>query len=514
MFGHRIYKGIVEDRNDPLKLGRMRVRVIGYHSENRDDIPTEHLPWAMPMLPVTEASMNGIGQSPVGAVEGTTVMLIFNDEEDMQDPIVIGSLGGIPRDIPRTHSNRQTTVEQREAVFKEIPLEDLSDVEGRQVDLLVVHCTATKPSMDIGVDTVDGWHRQNGWNGIGYHALIRRNGVVEQGRPLSRSGAHAAGYNSRSIGVALVGGVDANNRPENNFTNQQFSALRAYVENFLQKVPNGKIIGHNEVSSKACPSFDVQAWLANNFDGAIASDIFKEEYDEEQEIDGDRLEESGENKQDVGEVEGFSDDLVAGTAKTNPNFPQNKQGFGDPNGVYPKVTHVEETDTNRLARNEKVEETVVQKKKDGRDTTTTANGATIEEPSTPYNARYPYNHVKETESGHIIEYDDTPNAERIHTYHKSGTFEEIHPNGTRVQKIVGDDYVIINNNGNLYVKGNVNITVDGDTNMKVNGATTLESVGDILAHTDSNFKLTADGRIDLIAEGRMRLVGSRIDLNP
>lgn len=526
--GQRVYKGIVEDRNDPLKMGRVRVRVIGYHSEELTDIPIETLPWAAVMQPINSAAMTGVGQAPVGPVEGTHVLLIFNDGENMQDPIVIGAIGGkATAPAYSTQSRMKTSIADQKAVFNDgvkedgtkiLPLENMSQVEGRAVDLLVVHCTATPPDHDWGVEEVDRVHKQKGWEGIGYHAVIRRNGATEQGRPVSKIGAHAKGYNSRSIGVALVGGVDRQLRPENNFNPAQFTALRTYILEFLKNVPGGKVIGHNEISNKACPSFDVQAWLKDNIDAALIQPGDLSAPDPT----GLPREASGENQQDVGPTEGYSDDVVAGRASVPPPLSVNSKGFVDPNGVYPRAPLTDEPDTNRLARGEESGKTVVQKKKDGVDNTTSAFGVEIHEPGTPYAARYPYNHVYESESGHIMEIDDTPGAERLHRYHKSGTFEEIHPNGTRVTKIVGDDYEIIHQNGNLHVKGNLNITVDGNANMKVNGdtnvevagATKLTSVGSITAHTDSNIMMTADGRIDILASGRMKLVGSRIDLNP
>ena len=84
-------------------------------------------------------------------------------------------------------------------------------------------------------------------------------------------------------------------------------------------------------------------------------------------------------------------------------------------------------------------------------------------------SKYPYNHVRETESGHVFEVDDTPDAERIHEYHTAGTFREIQPDGTKVEKIVGDDYVIDLTNRYMYVKGNFDLMVDGDYNVNVKG---------------------------------------------
>ena len=88
------WQGVVEDRNDPLKLGRCRVRVLGYHTDKKNDIPTSSLPWATPMQPITSAAMNGIGTTPMGPVEGTWVVGFFRDGKSAQEPVIIGTVGG------------------------------------------------------------------------------------------------------------------------------------------------------------------------------------------------------------------------------------------------------------------------------------------------------------------------------------------------------------------------------------------------------------------------------------
>jgi hypothetical protein len=87
------------------------------------------------------------------------------------------------------------------------------------------------------------------------------------------------------------------------------------------------------------------------------------------------------------------------------------------------------------------------------------------QPQVPYGAQYPYNKVMETESGHVQEFDDTPGYERIHTYHRSGTFQEIDANGTEVRKIVGDGYTIIDRNGYIAIDGECAITVGGNVSI-------------------------------------------------
>ena len=97
---YQYYMGVVEDRNDPLKLGRVRVRCYGIHSDSRSDIPTDKLPWATPIMPYTSASTSGVGVSPTGPVEGTWVFGLFLDGMEMQQPIVLGTMIGAPTDLP------------------------------------------------------------------------------------------------------------------------------------------------------------------------------------------------------------------------------------------------------------------------------------------------------------------------------------------------------------------------------------------------------------------------------
>ena len=133
----------------------------------------------------------------------------------------------------------------------------------RKIDTVVIHCSATPPTMDIGRKEIDEWHRARGWNGIGYHYVIRRNGEIENGREIGTVGAHVAGHNAHSVGICLVGGVDANNDPENNFEEIQFDSLLELLGMLKDEIPNEfDVVGHYELDPhKACPSFNVQDWL-------------------------------------------------------------------------------------------------------------------------------------------------------------------------------------------------------------------------------------------------------------
>lgn len=285
-----IFYGVVEDINDPLKLGRMRVRIMGLHTElkvGNDDtgegIPTEDLPWAYPMQPITSAAISGIGDSPTGILNGTHVIGFSRDGRFMNDLVILGTIGGIPQEAP-------------------------------------------------------------------------------------------------------------------------------------------------------------------------------------------------------------NDDI----------------GFNDPNGKYPKADHIKEPDTNRLARNENIDKTIVKIKKDNIDKdVATANGDSWDEPETPYNAKYPFNHVSESESGHIIEVDDTEGHERLHTYHRTGTFTEVHPDGSRVTKIIGDDYEITQKDKNIHIKGIMNITVEGNANLLIKGNVTEEIKGNINRVVDGNVTEEIKGTVNRIVTGEV-----------
>jgi len=135
----------------------------------------------------------------------------------------------------------------------------------RDIDKIIIHCSATKPDMDIGVVEIDQWHRLRGFDGVGYHTIIRRNGYKEQGRPLIRVGAHARGFNAHSIGICMVGGVDENNKPENNFAMEQFRTLIDELIVLKEQFPDAEILGHRDLPgvNKDCPCINVGAWIAS-----------------------------------------------------------------------------------------------------------------------------------------------------------------------------------------------------------------------------------------------------------
>ena len=354
------WQGVVEDIYDPLKLGRVRVRILGWHSNDKTQIPTQDLPWAHVLMPVNSTSVSGKGWSPTGLVQGAWVIGFFRDGTNSQEPVVMGSIGGINTvNIP-------------------IPWE-LSEI----------------PNIPFA-------------------------------------------------------------DPES--VKKMFAA---------------------EVESK-------KAEILASLDAT---------------------------KNDVG--------IKPYQLPKNPTIDP-KMGFADPDGLYPLISRMGEADTNRLARNEQIENTIVHKKKNDLEICATALYGFWSEPQTPYAAQYPFNNVYESQAGHIIEYDDTPGAERIHWYHCSGTFTEIHPRGSEVHKVVGNAWDITTNDKMILVKGNcsfnanktLKIMMGKDLEIEVGGDVKMYVKGNMTTDVGGNCLHKVKGTYTLSSEGNMVIVAPRIDLNP
>ena len=302
------FVGVVEDRNDPQKLGRVRVRCLGYHTDDKIALPTADLPWAMPMLPITSSGISGLGQTPLGLVEGSWVLGFFRDSEYAQEPIVIGSLPGRP------------------------------------------------------------------------------------------------------------------------------------------------------------------------------------------------IEEAGDT------------------------------GFYDPNKIFPR--HINEPDTNRLAVNDEDNPHLgLELRKATRitglatadfDAATAADNSVItssdtdnwDQPEIAYATIYPNNHVYESESGHILEFDDTSNAERIHLSHKTGSSMEYNPNGDRVQIIKGIDYKLTSSHNLVNIDGRSDITIGGRHKIYINKDGQVNNNYDIQVGPNANINIQVDtGDINLVTKQGKVNVNSGGDYN-
>ena len=212
--------------------------------------------------------------------------------------------------------------------------------------------------------------------------------------------------------------------------------------------------------------------------------------------------------------------VILGSLPGRPSELAQSGGFYDPNGIYPKYKN--EPDTNRLAVNLKTDGEEVNPhlsltlRRSTRITgvatadvnpVTAADGSaivgsdgdTFDQPEIPYSAVYPYNHVYESESGHLMEYDDTNGSERIYQAHRTGTSYEIDKDGNKVEIIKGESYRLLSNKEQVQISGDSDISIDGRHKIYINKSNTLNNHYDIQVGTGANINIQVDsGDVNLI----------------
>jgi len=128
----------------------------------------------------------------------------------------------------------------------------------REINKIIVHCSATPEGRDVSTDEIRQWHLDRGWSDIGYHFVVELDGTVCDGRPVEKSGAHTQGHNKDSIGVCYIGGVDSDMEPKDTRTPEQKEALDDLIRDLLSRYPEADVYGHRDFADKACPSFDAR----------------------------------------------------------------------------------------------------------------------------------------------------------------------------------------------------------------------------------------------------------------
>jgi GH24 family phage-related lysozyme (muramidase) len=509
----RLYTGVVENRQDPLKLGRCQVRIVGLHHHDKNQLKSEDLPWAYPMQPITSAGISGIGHSPLGPVEGSAVVIFFRDDDEQQ-PIIMGSIGGIPQAEGSIDSDDDSMVLKEDGLLprgdQQVTTNSNGEVTTNTGDTAATEETGLNPasSYTASADCVEIVKRFEGlrlnsyqdsagiWT-IGY-GTTRINGMpVTRGMTITQAQADQLLLDHLNADAAKA----VQSRTKSLITQSMFDALTCFTYNVGQGT-YGKSTLLSELNS------DKYLESANQFsqfnkatiDGVKQSlpgltarrtaekDLFLK--DGIPTITGD-LKPTQNEKPPVGSTP-TANGLANGGAAIS-------MGFKDPKGKYP--LYLNEPDTNKLARHEDIKKTIVRKKELARyKQVETAQGKKWDQSFIPYNSQYPYNHVFMTESGHVMEFDDTEKSERVHIYHKSGTYEEIDANGTKVTRIIGNKYEILERNGHLYIKGTADVTIDGDHNVKINNALNIDVVGNVNINVNGNMNVDVAGSYNLKAD--------------
>jgi uncharacterized protein YcbK (DUF882 family) len=188
------------------------------------------------------------------------------------------------------------------------------------------------------------------------------------------------------------------------------------------------------------------------------------------------------------------------------------KGFTDPNANYPTKEYAGISETNKLAQGD-VRGTVVQEKNNNRMLgAKLPGGEAWDEPESAFRGAYPYNKVTQTESGHIIEVDDTPGSERIHIYHRSGTYVEIDANGSMVKRTKGTSYEIIDRNGKISIAGRADISVNGACNIFVGNDANIEVEGDVNLTCHNDITAMAGGTLNLSATEEVNITSNKVNI--
>lgn len=519
----KLYTGTVENRDDPLKLGRCQVRVLGLHTYDKSVLPTADLPWAYPMQPITSAAMSGIGHSPVGPVEGTTVLIIFRDDDEQQ-PIIIGSVGGIPQESGITDQEDTGMVLKKDGYAPQPNSATVTDENGQAVttsetptptDTGLAPASSYQPSQDA-IDLIKkyegckltAYQDSVGVWTIGYGSTRIGNNPVKEGDTITQAQADQLliDHINTEVKPAIASKVKAP------ITQSMFDSLCSFTYNV-----GGGAFGRSTLNSDLNAANYTTA--ANNFSmynkagGNVLAGLTARRNAEQQLFLKDGTPDAaGELKPPVSPQTPVGAPNPDGTTSSGTASGDSKLiGFKDPKGKYPLYTS--EPDTNRLARHEEINKTIVYKKEIARELgVSTAQGRSWDQSPVPYNSKYPYNHVYMSESGHVMEFDDTKDSERVHIYHRAGTYTEIDANGTEVKRIVGDKYEILERNGHLLIKGTADVTIQGDHNVRIDNALRVDVYGLTTVNVFNDVIMNVSGKMDLSVKEAFNLRAKSINM--
>jgi hypothetical protein len=211
---------------------------------------------------------------------------------------------------------------------------------------------------------------------------------------------------------------------------------------------------------------------------------------------------------------GFADLRTDDALIDSPRKPAELQFKNDGSGVtvteaekaerYPTDSQLNHPTNSNLARNENVKDTLIQDRRENLVEVPLADGATWTEPPPAYSTIYPFNKVLETESGHIMEFDDTPSSERVHMAHRTGSYMEFYPSGSRSEKIVKNKYEVILSDDHVYIAGQAKITIGGNSSIKI--------VGDVELLAENNLNIKVAGDVNYTVGGKFNIKAEEINM--
>lgn len=503
-FGHKNelvpFFGVVEDINDPMMLGRARVRVFGIHPESRIDVPTLSLPWATVMTPTTSASTSGIGTTPQ-LVEGSWVFGYLLDGEKAQFPMVIGTFPGQHRanapgyggaaEVPSGYNTSQMQGEsavsgdtpvQYNNVRDSQPISDdgsfLTRRDEASVNLKNYKLRDFSPryygnrSFRFHKATAFAFDKvttefgkgklqiNSGWRTFGDSRRHPKGRALDISiRNMSESDVYRLinlcaqmGFSSFGIEFTYLHIDTADHYPGLLYAYPRQGAPTGSSAVFNNRARTGRL-RHSEIlralTSAGWKRGRTRAFELTPKSGGGEDEVNKQPFQSstEEQPENDMKNEGAENAAEI--------------------------GFKDPTNSYPKQDYRGVSSINQAARglNDDTGQNVALGKENARTVNfpTAFGKATFGEPQIPFNAQYPYNHVISSRAGHMIEMDSTPRSERMHLYTPSGTYTEIDAQGTQVNKTIGDRVNISNRNDYHGIKGDHHLSVDGEISMRTGG---------------------------------------------
>lgn len=486
------FEGIVEEVDDPLKLGRVQVRVFGEHPYQKQKsgaigIPVEELPWMLPIQDITSAAISGVGFSPTGITRGSLVSGYWRDKWH-QDGMIIGTIAGEYKEKPDTQKGFcDPTGEYPRYIGNDVNVLARGGDEGRAASSVTIRNSnssfAVNPD-DRPLDEIPEDNRPD-TGGFTIEAMLRLDEGIR-----TRWYLDSEGYPTIGIGHLLI------------FEKTRDTAkINAAISSAVGRtVTNGTITAEevsllfqqdlNTVRSGISSNSKVRAvyvTLNRPRQMAIENMCFQ---------------------MGVGGVAKFTNAL---NAMQSQNW---QRAYAElRNSTWAAQTPGRSSRVAKIVLTGNLESYGVKVPDPEGQTLSAAYAGTVsvaasnpedpfvpgdtrvmfEEPKSAYNAEYPYNMVFQSRSGHIQEFDDTPGYERYNRVHPAGTYEEIRPDGTRVVKIVGDDYLIVMQGRKLNVKGNLQIVVEGDA--------FIYNMGNVQQTVDGNVNEFVRGNVQQTVEG-------------